>query len=44
MIPTHQGKRNEPCMLHVWGKGKKTYTILIRKSEGKRPIGRPGRR
>ena len=33
---------NGPGMWHVWGRG--VYRVLVRKPEGKRPLGRPRRR
>ena len=31
-------------MWHVWGKGKAHAKVLVGKNEGKRSLGRPGRR
>jgi hypothetical protein len=31
-------------MWHAWGEGRGVYRVLVVKSEGKRPLGRPRRR
>ena len=31
-------------MWRVWGEGKGVHRVLVRKPEGKRPLGRPRRR
>jgi hypothetical protein len=31
-------------MWHAWGKGRGVYRVLIGRSKGKRPLGRPRRR
>ena len=31
-------------MWHVWGEGRGVHKILVGKTEGKRPLGRPKRR
>jgi hypothetical protein len=31
-------------MWHTWGEGRCVYRVLVRRPEGKRPLGRPTRR
>jgi hypothetical protein len=31
-------------MWHAWGKGRDVYRVLVGRSEGKRPLGRPRRK
>ena len=39
-----KGECNERGMWHVWGDRKGAYRVLVVKPEGKRPLGRPGRK